>query len=273
MKKIKDIKKILRKNKRFKQLSDYYHTTAMYERNTRKSKIRQQESQQHIRAVIKDVFDDKYIVRHGPFKKMRRTNKISHGAILAEILGSYEEPIQKWIMEVISREYETILDIGCADGYYAVGFAFKSPNTQVYAYDIDELSRKNTLENKNINSLNNVEVLAECTHEELNVKSKKNTLVFCDIEGFEDILLDMEKAPNLKYVDMLIESHDCFIPNMTERLISRFCKTHTINIIVDYPFRVKNYSTLDSYSQEKYDFIVNEGKAKNMKFLYLKSIK
>lgn len=264
--------KKFKENKLFKKLSDYYHTTHMYERNTRKSKIRQQKHQQKIREVIKKVFDNNYTVRHGTFKGMKRTPNISHGAILAELLGSYEEPIQKWITKVINKRYKIILDIGCADGYYAIGFALKSPETQVYAYDIDELSRNNTLENKHLNNVDNVEIFAECTHGELNRKSQQNTLVFCDIEGFEDILLDLNKVPNLKYVDLLIESHDCFVSNMTEKLISRFCKTHTVNIIVDYSFRINEYKTLNKHSLEVSNFITNEGKADKMKFLFLESI-
>ncbi len=212
------------------------------------------------------------IVHYGPFKGMRRTNKSSHGAVLAEMLGSYEEPIHKWIVEIINKDYQFILDIGCADGYYAAGFAFKKPNTKVYAYDIDQSSRKNTQDNCQLNNLDNVKVLEECTHEELNDKSKPNTLVFSDIEGFEDSLLCPQKVPNLKYVDLLIESHDCFVPDMTEKLINRFCNTHTIDIIVDYPFRLNKYKSLHKCSQEIRDFITHEGKAKNMKFLYLKSV-
>ena len=96
--------------------------------------------------------------------------------------------------------------------------------------------------------------------------------LFCDIEGFEKILLDPIKVPNLKYVDLLIEAHDCFVPNITEELIERFYLTHTIRIIVDYPYRIKNYKTPKFASKEQVEYIINEKRSSHMKFIYMESV-
>jgi len=34
------------------------------------------------------------------------------------------------------RRPTVFLDVGCAEGYYAVGFALSAPETEVFAYDI-----------------------------------------------------------------------------------------------------------------------------------------
>ena len=96
-------------------------------------------------------------------------------------------------------------------------------------------------------------------------------MVFCDIEGFEQVLLDPSKAPNLKYVDMLIESHDCLVPNITEELISRFYKTHSMRIIVDYPYRINKYDTPQKLTNNQFNYITDEIRPKFMKFIYMKS--
>jgi hypothetical protein len=80
------------------------------------------------------------------------------------------------------------------------------------------------------------------------------------------------KAPNLKYVDLIVESHDIFVPNMTEILISRFYTTHAIKIVVDYPFRKNRYKTPNNTNVNVMLEIMNEYRPRAMKFLYLESV-
>ena len=254
-------------------LKEIYKYTPMWKKIKSERKENKLKREEEEAEIIKIIFDNQYIVQNGLFKGMKYIKRSSGSALLPKILGSYEEPIQGWIKEVIEdKKYEDILDIGCAEGYYACGFAMSMPNAKITAYYIDEVARKNSTHLKELNELRNIEIKAECTHEELNTKSQPNTLVFCDIEGFEKILLDPIKVPNLKYVDMLIESHDCFVPNITEELIERFYLTHTMRIIVDYPFRVNKYNTLKAASKEQMEYITNEKRSPFMKFIYMESI-
>lgn len=223
--------------------------------------------------IIQDIFDNHLFVQNGPFKGLKYIEQASGSALLPKVLGSYEEPIQEWIEKVITKKnYDQILDIGCAEGYYACGFAMKLPETTVIAYDIDEEARTNTSELASLNSLNNIVIKSVCTHTELDENINKNTLIFCDIEGYEDILLDPELASNLKYSDMIVESHDCFVPGITSKLIERFLHTHKINIVVDYPFRLGTYSTPNYCSVEQMREVTDERRPKAMKFIYLESI-
>jgi hypothetical protein len=224
-----------------------------------------------IAKYMREVFNGNFAVHNGPFEGMRYIDSSSWGPLLPKILGSYEEPIQDWIIEVIGVKYEVILDVGSAEGYYAVGFGLRMPNTQIIAYDTDEKARVKIQELIRLNNLNNISIKPECTFEELNLKCKKNTLIFCDIEGFEKMLLNPEKVPNLKYVDLIVESHDFIYPNLTDHLIGRFYKTHTIKIAVDYPFRIGGYMTPNKCSANDLIQIQNENRPAAMKFLYMKS--
>lgn len=96
-------------------------------------------------------------------------------------------------------------------------------------------------------------------------------MVFCDIEGYEEVLLNPEKVPNLKYVDLLIESHDCFVPNISENLVNRFIQTHAIEIVIDYPCRFETYATPKQCSKDQMELITNEKRPSNMKFIFMKS--
>lgn len=229
----------------FDILKFYYQKTNFYKlRVARNDKIQRKLSDQKDKNetdVIRDIFDNQYLVQNGNFKGMKYIKRSSGSALLPKLLGSYEEPIQVWVKEVIdSNKYENILDIGAAEGYYACGFAMRMPNVKITTYDTDEVARNNAAELMELNGLSNVEIKGECSHQELNLKSNKNTLIFCDIEGFEEVLLDPIKVPNLKNDDILVESHDCFVKGLTEKLIHRFYKTHKLKIVVDYPFRLKS---------------------------------
>ncbi|CEN56000.1 conserved protein of unknown function [Candidatus Methylopumilus turicensis] len=258
-------------------LQKIWHRSAFYKaqavKNAEFNKLSIQKMNLADSLIIKDVFDDKYIVQNGAFKGMKYISRATGSALLPKILGSYEEPIQDWIQEVlVKKNYSSILDIGCAEGYYACGFAMCLPNTQIIAYDIDLDARNNCSELKLLNGLQNIKIKAECSHSELDNNSKAGTLVFCDMEGFEEKLLDPKKVPNLQFVDLLIESHDCFVPNLSEILIERFYKTHSIRIVVDYPFRIKKYNTPNTASAKQFDYIVNEHRPDHMKFMFMETI-
>jgi hypothetical protein len=57
--------------------------------------------------------------------------------------------------------------------------------------------------------------------------------VFCDIEGGERDLLDPAIAPALGAMDIIVESHECLIPGITQLLLERFSPTHDIEVIHD----------------------------------------
>lgn len=223
--------------------------------------------------LMKLAFNNSYIVHNGPFKGMRYIEKSSGSAFLPKILGSYEEPIQKWIKEIIDEDkHKIILDIGCAEGYYAIGFALNMPEAEIIAYDLNSSARKKVETMKKMNNVNNVIVKEECTFEELNLKSQTGTLIFCDIEGAEATLLDPEKVPNLFKADILVESHDCIVPGVTELLINRFYKTHVVETVVDYPSRVNNYELPKTLDIDDYIEVINEHRADGMRFIYMKSL-
>ena len=58
-------------------------------------------------------------------------------------------------------------------------------------------------------------------------------ILICDIEGDEYKLLDIEKFSEFKDIDILVESHECFKPGISETLISRFSSSHKIFLIND----------------------------------------
>jgi len=261
----------------YKILRSIYRSSYFYKRKRKNieklAKINEAKSKEINNYYLENLFRNNLIIQNGPFKGLNYINSSVGSQFLPKLLGSYEEPIQKWINQVISSNYKRIINIGCAEGYYSCGFAMKMPKTHVIAIDIDQRAIESTKKLIEINKLNNVDVVEKrIGHDELNYYSIAGSLIFCDIEGFENYLIDPLNVPNLKNVDLIIEAHDFKVPNITDNLISRFYLSHSIEVIVDYPFRINKY--IISKKTEKSDFekITNEIRPKMMKWLYLKSV-
>jgi methylase of polypeptide subunit release factors len=74
------------------------------------------------------------------------------------------------------------LDIGCAEGYYAVGLGLMFPKSKIIAYDIIEKARKLCRKMAEFNNIGDrIELRAKCTSEDLqNFEFDRKTLIICD---------------------------------------------------------------------------------------------
>ena len=170
----------------------------------------------------------------GPFEGMDFLPRSTHGCHVAKLIGSYEQPLQPFIEDAIQAAYPVVLNIGCAEGYYAVGMVRRMPATQVHAFDIDpaaqqacgELAAKHGVADR-------VRVAARFTTDDFATFAGQKTLVLCDIEGTEKELLDPEAAPALRGMDLIVESHDCVVAGITGLLTDRFTASHAITVVED----------------------------------------
>ena len=116
----------------------------------------------------------------------------------------------------------------------ALGFAFAIPGIEVFAYDIAEITDTMVPRLAALNDLQSrVHKRGHCSPAELEAIAARHVrpLVFVDIEGFEDALLDIRQAPALTHADIIVETHDVFNPGVTRRLIDRLWATHRFEII------------------------------------------
>ena len=174
------------------------------------------------------------VVMQGPLAGMDFLSQSAEGCHIAKLLGCYEQPLQPFIEQAITNAYPTILNIGCAEGYYAVGMARRMPKTQILAFDLNPkaqevctaLAQKNSVDDR-------VKVGALFKPENFANYANQKVLVLCDIEGAEKDLLDPEISPALKGMDLIVESHECLISGITQTLINRFKESHQITLVQD----------------------------------------
>jgi hypothetical protein len=170
-------------------------------------------------------------INGGPFRGMRYITESTCGAILPKILGIYELEIQPLVESVVALGPDLVVDVGSAEGYYAVGLARRLPDARVVCFDIDRFARHLLKDLAARNGMEaRIEIREACSPEVLGplVASASRPLVICDCEGYEDLLLDPSQCPALIGAWIFVELHDFMRPGVSGRLMERFQGTHEI---------------------------------------------
>lgn len=170
----------------------------------------------------------------GPFVGMKYTKR-SHGSEWApKLLGTYEKELASVVEEVLAAPYRTIINIGAGEGYYAVGFAYRSPAIRVVCFERSGRARRTmrALAERN-QVVDRLTVLGYCTPASLHqsiveARDAGPMVLLCDVEGGELELCDPVRNPLLSGVDLLVETHDFVGPSITRELWQRFEPTHHI---------------------------------------------
>jgi hypothetical protein len=182
------------------------------------------------------VARDGTVVQSGPFAGMDYVPTAAEGCLLPRLLGSYESELHPAIEGFAAAGLDAIIDIGCAEGYYAVGMARLSPTTEIHAHDIDTVAQAAcaALAAKN-GVADRVTVGGIFNGEDFAAFAGRKVLVLMDAEGAEDDLLKPADWPALKGMNLIVETHNVQRPGVTARLIERFADSHDIEVIDHTP--------------------------------------
>jgi hypothetical protein len=186
-----------------------------------------------------------------------RYAQVSRGsAYIPKLLGIYEREVAPYIERAIARQPRLVVVLGAAEGYYAVGMARRLPSVQVVAFEMDEETRDVLREMAGLNAVDSrVTVLGRCEPDDLAavLARESDALIICDVEGYEERLLDPAVIPSLRRLPLLVELHDFLIPNVTELLWQRFCATHELTHIwqqdrsnAEFPWRTLGTTLIHS---------------------------
>lgn len=144
------------------------------------------------------------------------------------LLGVYESELDDAWATVRRGDYRQIVDVGAKFGFYAVGLARMYPKARVFAFDTDWWARKAVRQMAAANGTPNVEVKGFCTPRWLMENVREDAFILSDCEGFEDVLFNSEVIATLGSATLIIETHDCFVPGVLDRLRLAFKKTHVV---------------------------------------------
>lgn len=176
------------------------------------------------------------VILNGPFAGMAYGREASEGSLAARLLGSYESELHPTIVQLASSGLEAVIDIGCAEGFYAVGLARLMPEVEVHAHDVDPKAREACAELARRNGVGDRVVVGGLFEgADFARFAGRRTLVFIDAEGAEDELLDPDAFPDLRDMTIIVETHEHERRGVIERLGRRFKPSHDIERIEQGP--------------------------------------
>ena len=190
-------------------------------------------------------------VQAGPFEGLQLSPMTAAEQLGPFLLGVYESELDAAWETALAGRFERIIDIGAKFGYYAVGLARRYPQTPVIAFDTDWWARKALREMARLNDVSNLEIRGECRREWLATQDGLSALVISDCEGCEETLFTKDVASALRHSVLIIETHDCFVPGISERLRSVFEPTHEVRLVHSDENRREPEAALDFLSSHE----------------------
>jgi hypothetical protein len=173
-------------------------------------------------------------VLDGPFKGMKYPKASLLGRNGIPILfGTYELELHPVIEQVATKSYEFIVDIGSAEGYYAVGLALRT-NNLVHAFDCEPRERHYVRQMAEMNGVGElVRTRSWCDAITLaRLVHLSRCLVISDCEGFEIKLFDEAAISALRNSDVIIELHENVSGiSVQETLERRFQSSHDMQVV------------------------------------------
>lgn len=169
-------------------------------------------------------------VQTGPFAGMVIVPNFMWGDsdICAKLLGVYEDELHDSVESAIAADPDLVVNIGSAEGYYAIGMAARCSRARVIAADLEPAAQEITALNAAANGLSNVVPHAGVDPERLQslLEASERPVVISDCEGYEDALMDLAAVPALTRARILVETHDVLDAGITDRIAQRFQATH-----------------------------------------------
>ena len=175
-------------------------------------------------------------VLQGPFAGMDYLDHAAEGALMPRLLGVYESELHPHLRAFAQAGLDCVIDVGCAEGYYAVGLALMMPGVVVHAHDIDEAARRSCAELAARNGvLDRVIVGGEFKPDDFAAFAGRRVLVMVDAEGAEVDILQPALSPALAHMNIIVETHDLYRAGALALMIERFAATHDITRVDQQP--------------------------------------
>ena len=215
-------------------------------------------------------------VLKGPFQGMKYIQESVCSALPPKILGTYEMELHALIEAIVAGRPSCIIDIGAAEGFYAVGLAMRLPNTRVIAFESDPHGRELLFQLASMNGVTgSIELQGSCSLEALEKSLATpfdRCVILCDAEGAEYELLDPSRVPMLARISLLVELHPWVHPDIKAILTSRFNASSTITTVEsrlratsDFPLNSE-----EAFSEQNRLDCMNELRPCQMEWMWIK---
>lgn len=228
------------------------------------------------RINISDKIAEKlnWTVAYGPFKGLKMSEKTwwSRPSRAAMFLGIYEQEVLQSLMDT-PDDYNTFIDIGAADGYYAVGSLVSGKFSSVYCFEMSDRGQQAILDNATMNKKQqNIEIFgkADSGFEKNLPKDKlERSVILVDIEGAEFDLLTSVLFEKMKNSIIIVEIHEWRVPDGKARLDGlkkAALETHRMSELTTMSRDLSRFPELETMSDTDRWLICSEGRGRLMKW-------
>lgn len=209
----------------------------------------------------------------GPFQGMSYVPTSTGSSYVPKLLGTYESELHSSIESLLSsRVYSCAVNIGCAEGYYAVGLALRLKGIPILACDTSphalSLCKKLAAIN---NAIDQITTCGKVTALGLSDILSPNGLIVCDCEGAEMQILDPAQAPVVQTCDIIVETHDHIVTDSKETLIRRFSGSHEVTEIKSTNRDINSAAAFLGVDKQLAAIAVDEGRPVSMSWLILRA--
>jgi len=229
------------------------------------------------KVLDKIIMKHGYKVAYGNFNGMK-LNKNMYWAkndLITHILGVYENHVLEKLIEFSKRGNFPFIDIGAADGYFAVGMAFSKIFKKVYAFEVNESGRDSLNKNAENNTCKDKIVIGNKANFDTIKKivvENNGAVILIDIEGSEFDLLDKKLLKSLANCYIVCELHPLLINNGYDKqqiLIDNSKAFFDTSIIQRNSYCPNKFSELNEFTDDERLIAFSEGRENNMKWLVL----
>lgn len=218
-------------------------------------------TQQRFRLSERLADEFQYEVRYGPFAgmKLARESWWSAADRGSMLLGLYENEVLQ-ALERADHTHDILVDIGAADGYYAIGCLKAGWVSHSYCYEITEEGRAAIARNAEMNEL----------QQEFGIDPGA-VLIIMDIEGSEQALLSKQDLQFISRSKPIIEIHEDAVPLqfVEETKASAFEVGLAVNFLSTGARVLSSFPELKLWSDDDRWMLCSEGRNRLMRWMVL----
>lgn len=217
-------------------------------------------------------------IQIGPFKGMRLSQGDWWGKIdrPSMIFGFYEKEVLESLASLKSK-YNTLIDLGAADGYYAIGAVFSGLFEQSVCYEIEAEGQKQIKKNAIANNvLDFVKIRGEAKknfYDEFTQEELDSSVILLDVEGEEfNIFSKKEDFLKLKKSTIIIESHALYFDDGYQKqknLINIASEFFNVTELKMSSRDLSNIEYLEKFSDSDRWLMCSEGRGQLMSWIRL----
>ncbi|MFN9623916.1 MAG: hypothetical protein ACK587_13965 [Cyanobacteriota bacterium] len=194
----------------------------------------------------------------------------------SHLLGTYEQEVQD-IISTYGESYACLIDVGAADGYYAVGCMLKHLFEHCHAFEVVDRSRLNIRYLAELNQVSAAVTLHGAATSEslasLPLACRNNAFILMDIEGGEFDLLTHAVIRHFNHAFFVVELHPFAHPagpSAVNNLRDRFRSTHETWTVGQGPRDPGQFDILRHLHDNERWLLVSENRGQWMEWLIAK---